>query len=183
MGMLIALGALVVAVTGLIVLYNSMASLRIRTQEAWAGIDAQLKRRYDLIPNLVDTVKGYMAHERKAFEEVARLRAAAMGAATPEGKAQAEAGLSGALKTVFALAESYPELKSNTNFLSLQQSLSDVEDALQNARRYYNAVVRDYNTRLATFPGNMVAPAFGFHPAQFFEAPAAEKAVPKVSFQ
>ena len=178
----ILLGGLIAAALAAVGLYNRMASLRVRTQEAWAGIDAQLKRRYDLIPNLVETVKGYATHERKAFEEVVRLRGAAMGAKTMGERASAEEGLASALKTVFAVAEAYPELKASDNFKGLQGSLSEVEDSLQNARRYYNAVVRDYNTSLVTFPGNILAGHFGFGPTEFFQIAEGEKAAPKVSF-
>ncbi len=174
----------VAAIAAIIVigLYNGMASLKIRVRQAWADIDAQLKRRNDLIPNLVETVKGYAKHEREAFENVARMRAQSMGASTVGGRAEAETGLSQALKTVFALAEAYPELKANTNFQELQKSLSEIEDALQNARRYYNAVVRDYNTKTVTFPGNLVAGFFGFSAEEFFQAAESEKSAPKVSF-
>src|SRR5262245_27856440 len=136
MGAIIVLAVPVVLAAVVVGLYNSMASLRIRTQEAWSGIDTQLKRRYDLIPNLVETVKGYAKHEKEAFEQVSRLRAEALGARTVGERSQAEAGLAEALKTVFAVAEAYPELKASDNFKDLQKNLAEIEDALQNARRY-----------------------------------------------
>jgi LemA protein len=182
MGAIIVLAVPVIAAVVVVGLYNSMATLRIRTQEAWSGIDTQLKRRYDLIPNLVETVKGYAKHEKEAFENVSRLSAAALGARTVGERATAEAGLAESLKTVFAVAEAYPELKASDNFKDLQKNLSEIEDALQNSRRYYNAVVRDYNTAQATFPGNLMAGPFGFTPAEFFQIAEGEKAVPKVSF-
>lgn len=176
------LGVAVVAAIWAIGVFNNMATLRVRSKSAWADIDAQLKRRYDLIPNLVETVKGYASHEKGALESVVRLRGQTMTATSPAARGEAEAGLAQALKSVFALAEAYPDLKANQNFLGLQKSLEDIENDLQNARRFYNAVVRDYNTSLEVFPGRLVAGPFGFSAAEFFQAGEGEKAVPKVSF-
>jgi LemA protein len=145
-----------------------------RAKEAWADIDVQLKRRYDLIPNLVNTVKGYATHETEAFENVTKARAAAMGAGSLADKSQAEAGLAGALKSVFAIAEAYPDLKANQNFLSLQAELTDTEDKIQAARRFYNGNVRDLNTSIQVFPGNIIASTFHFSPMEFFQLAAAE---------
>jgi LemA protein len=164
-------------------IYNRLIGLRVLSDNAWADIDVQLKRRYDLVPNLVETVKGYAAHERTTFEKVVQARSAAMSAQTPEARAHAENMLTGALKSLFALAENYPELKANTNFLDLQSQLSAIEEAIQNSRRYYNAVVRDFNTGQQVFPASIIAGMFGFRTRQFFEVEsAAERAVPKVQF-
>lgn len=152
--------------------YNGFIRLRNRVQEAWADIDVQLKRRYDLIPNLVETVKGYASHERDTFEAVVEARNKAMSAeATGDVAAisRADAGLAGTLKTLFALSERYPELKANANFLELQRELSDTEDKIQAARRFYNAIVQDYNTAVQVFPSNVVASAFDFTPEAFYE--------------
>jgi len=163
--------------------YNGLITLRNQTQEAWADIDVQLKRRYDLIPNLVNAVKGYAAHESGVFEKVSQARAAAMGAQTPEAKAEANNALAGTLKTLFAVAEAYPELKANENFLQLQNELSDTEDKIQAARRFYNGNVRDFNTKLQVFPTNMIGNALGFKAYGFYEiANAAEKEAPNVQF-
>lgn len=167
----------------LIVLYNGLVSLKVRADASWSDIDVQLKRRHDLIPNLVETVKGYAAHEKGTFENISKWRSAAMGATTPQDKAQAEGQLTMALKGLFAVAEAYPQLRANENFLSLQASLAQIESDIQNSRRYYNAVVRDYNTKIQSFPGNMLAGPMGFSPRQFFEVEsAAERAVPEVKF-
>lgn len=165
----IILGAAVALALIVVALYNSFVSLNTRSEEAWSDIDTQLKRRYDLIPNLVETVKGYAAHEQKTFETVTKWRTASMNASSPAEKAQAENQLGGVLKTLFAVAESYPELKANQNFMKLQDSLREIEDHIQNSRRYYNAVVRDLNIAIASFPGNLVAGRFGFKPREFFE--------------
>lgn len=165
--------------------YNRFVSLMTRTKESWADIDVQLKRRYDLIPNLVETVKGYAAHESSAFENVTKARAAAMGASAPADKAAAENQLTGALKTLFAVSEAYPDLKANQNFLQLQQELGDTEDKIQAARRFYNGNVRDLNIAIQSFPGNLVANTFGFKSMDLFElgaADAAAKEPVKVSF-
>jgi len=163
--------------------YNGLVRLRNGSEGAWSDIDVQLKRRYELIPNLVETVKGFATHERETFEEVTRARTSAMGAQGVEAQAAAEGGLSRALASLFAVAEAYPELKSNENFLSLQSELSGLEDAIQNARRYYNAIVRDLNTRVEAFPSNLVANVFSFAKKEYFELDApAERIAPKVSF-
>ncbi|MBU6426682.1 LemA family protein [Patescibacteria group bacterium] len=165
--------------------FNRLVSLSNRAKEAWADIDVQLKRRYDLIPNLVNTVKGYAAHEKTAFENVTKARAVAMGAGNMAEKGQAEATLAGALKSVFAIAEAYPELKANQNFLALQSELTDTEDKIQAARRFYNGNVRDLNIYIQAFPGNMIAGAFHFTTMEFFqldESDAATKEPVKVQF-
>ena len=156
--------------------FNRFVSLKNRAKEAWADIAVQLKRRYDLIPNLVETVKGYAAHEKSAFENVTKARAAAMGASNIVDKGKAENMLSSTLKSLFAVAEAYPELKANQNFLSLQGELSDTENKIQAARRFYNTNVRDLNTSLQTFPGNVVAGLFNFSAMEFFELGAGEDA-------
>jgi LemA protein len=149
--------------------YNHFVSLVQRTKEAWADIDVQLKRRYDLIPNLVETVKGYAAHEKSAFENVTKARSAAMGASGPAEKGAAENMLSQAIGKLFAVAEAYPDLKANQNFLELQRELTDTEDKIQSARRFYNGNVRDLNTAMQMFPGNTIASMFHFEPREFFE--------------
>jgi LemA protein len=165
----IILGVVVLAVLWVIVAYNRFIALVNRAKEAWADIDVQLKRRYDLIPNLVNTVKGYATHESTAFEKVTQARAAAMGAGTLADKAQAENTLAGALKSVFAIAEAYPELKANQNFLALQTELSDTENKIQAARRFYNGNVRDLNIAIESFPGNVIANMFKITKMEFFE--------------
>lgn len=173
---------LVVLVLWLVFAYNSLVRLRNRSKEAWSDIDVQLKRRYDLIPNLVEAVKGYMAHERGVFEKVTEARTRAMGAA-PSDKAGAENMLSGALKSLFAVAENYPQLKASENFKQLQDELSDTENKIQAARRFYNTNVRDLNTKIETFPTNLMANMFGFKPMEFFGGlEEAEKEAVKVSF-
>lgn len=149
--------------------YNGFVRLVNRAKEAWSDIDVQLKRRYDLIPNLVNTVKGYAAHESSAFENVTKARATAMGAGNPKEKGQAENMLSGALKSLFAVAEAYPDLKANENFLGLQRELSDTENKIQAARRFYNTNVRDLNTKIESFPSNVIANMFNFSKMEFFE--------------
>ena len=165
----IILGVLAAIVIWTIVSYNRLVLMVNRAKEAWADIDVQLKRRYDLIPNLVNTVKGYATHESQAFEKVTQARAAAMGAGTLEAKCQAEATLAGALKSVFAIAEAYPDLKANQNFLALQTELSDTENKIQAARRFYNTNVRDLNTSIEVFPGNLIAGMFKFVKMEFFQ--------------
>ncbi len=167
--MTILLAIIVLFVVWIIVAYNSFVRLVNRTKEALADIDIQLKRRYDLIPNLVNTVKGYATHESTAFENVTKARSMAMGAQTVDEKGKAENMLTGALKSVFAIAEAYPDLKANQNFLSLQQELSDTEDKIQSARRFYNGNVRDLNIGLESFPGSMIASMFHFSKMEFFE--------------
>lgn len=179
---LIVLGAIVLWV---IFAYNGFVRLVTRTKEAWADIDVQLKRRYDLIPNLVEAVKGYATHEKTAFENVTKARAAAMGAGTVAEHAQAENMLTGALKSLFAVSEAYPDLKANQNFLALQGELSDTENKIQAARRFYNGNARDLNIAIDSFPGNMIAKSFNFSKQEFFElgeGEAAAKQPVKVSF-
>lgn len=179
--LLAVLGAVVLAV---IAIYNSLVRLRVQADNAWADIDVQLKRRTDLIPNVVETVKGYAGHERQTLEAViaARNRAVAAQGAGPAERGQAEGALTTALRGLFALAEAYPQLRAAENFAQLQTTLAQVEDALQNARRYYNAVVRDLNTRVQQFPSNLVASLFGFANREFFEIPDTDREVPKVAF-
>ena len=162
--------------------YNGLITLRNRVEEAWSDIDVQLKRRYDLIPNLVETVKGYAKQEKDVFTEVTKARTAAMGAGTLEEKAVKEDLLTNALKSVFAVAENYPDLKSSANFLQLQEELSDTEDKIQAARRFYNANVRDFNTKLQVFPTNLIGTQLGFKAREFFEAATAERENVKVAF-
>ncbi len=177
--LLLMVGAL--AFVGL--MYNSLVGLRVRADSAWSDIDIQLKRRHDLIPNLVETVKGYAGHEKSTFENVTKYRSMAMQATGPAERAQAEGQLTMALKSLFAVAENYPQLRASENFSSLQKSLAEIEDNLQNARRYYNAVVRDLNTSIQVFPKNLVAGMFGFQPRAFFELDsAAEREAPAVKF-
>ncbi|KKT14719.1 MAG: LemA family protein [Parcubacteria group bacterium GW2011_GWD1_44_9] len=165
---------IILAVIALVVLwiifaYNGFVRLINRAKEAWADIDVQLKRRYDLIPNLVNTVKGYAKHESSAFENVTKARAAAMGAGTLAEKGQAENILTGALKSIFAIAEAYPDLKANQNFLELQRELTDTENKIQAARRFYNTNIRDLNTKIESFPNNIIASVFRFSQMEFFE--------------
>jgi LemA protein len=179
---IIVLVILVVIVFVLIGIYNGLVQLRVRCDSAWSDIDVQLKRRHDLIPNLVETVKGYAAHEKGTFENIAKFRSQAMQAVTPADKAAAENQLTGALKSLFAVAENYPELKASEEFTQLQGSLSQTEDAIQNSRRYYNAVVRDLNTRIQSFPTNIIAGMFGFTQRQFFETTATDREPVQVKF-
>ncbi|HUY05219.1 MAG TPA: LemA family protein [Candidatus Paceibacterota bacterium] len=174
-----------VVVLWAIMAYNGLITLTNRAKEAWADISVQLKRRYDLIPNLVESVKGYAAHESSVFENVTTARAAAMGAgsATPAAQAAAENQLTGALKTLFAVSEAYPDLKANQNFLQLQQELGDTEDKIQAARRFYNTTVMALNTAEQRFPGNIIASSFSFKPMDLFELTEAAAAEPvKVQF-
>ena len=164
-------------------LYNGLVKLKNRAKEAWADIDVQLKRRYNLIPNLVETVKGYATHEREVFEKVTEARTRAMGAQSVKEKQEAENILSGTLKTLFAVSEGYPELKASQNFLELQRELRDTEDKVQAARRFYNTNVRDLNIKLESFPANLIVSMLGFKKMDLFELIAAEeRAVPKVKF-
>lgn len=166
----------------LVAMYNSLVQLRVRSESAWSDIDVQLKRRHDLIPNLVETVKGYAAHEKDTFENIAKFRSMAMQATGPVDKAAAENQLTGALKSLFAVAENYPQLQAAQEFTQLQNSLSEIEDAIQNARRYYNAVVRDLNTKIQSFPTNILAGMFNFQQKQFFEAAATDREPVAVKF-
>ncbi len=176
---LFAVGAVIIIGVSL---YNTLVKLREQADAAWADIDVQLKRRYDLIPNVVETVKGYAAHESETLEAVVAARSSAMTVEGPVQKAQAEGMLTGALKSLFALAEAYPDLKAADGFRDLQGTLRELEDTIQNARRYYNAVVRDFNTKIQQVPSNIVANSFNFREREFFEVPEGEKAVPHVSF-
>lgn len=149
--------------------FNMLVVFRNRVKEAWSDIDVQLQRRYNLIPNLVETVKGYAGHEQGVFEKVSQARASAMGAKNPGEKAEAENVLSNTLKTLFAVSENYPQLRASENFLGLQRDLTDTEDKIQAARRFYNGLVRDLNTKIETFPNNLIAGFLGFKKAEFFE--------------
>jgi LemA protein len=171
-----------VIVLWIILAYNRLITLRNRVREAWSDIDVQLKRRHDLIPNLVETVKGYAGHERGLFEKVTEARARAIGATNVKEKGEAENMLSGTLKSLFAVAENYPDLKASTNFLELQRDLRDTEDKIQAARRFYNGNVMDFNIKTEIFPTNILANGFGFKKAEFFQTEEEEKEVPKVSF-
>jgi LemA protein len=173
---------IVVVVALAVGMYNALVRLRQQVDGAWADIDVQLKRRYDLIPNLVETVKGYAGHERDTLERVVQARSAAMAAQGPAAKAEAEGALAGALKSLFALSEAYPQLQAAGGFRDLQATLAQIEEQVAQARRYYNAVVRDFNTKTETFPSVFVARVFGFTKREFFEAEEGEKAVPKVKF-
>lgn len=178
----ILLAIIVSAVLWLIGVYNGLIRLRNRTDEAWSDIDVQLKRRYDLIPNLVATVKGYATHERELFENVTRARAAAMGAQGAAEKGKAENALSATLKSLFAVAENYPQLKASDNFAKLQDELSDTENKIQAARRFYNGQARDFNTKLQVFPNNLVAGWLKFSKYEFFEADESQKENVSVKF-
>lgn len=172
---------IIIAIIAIILLYvaaayNGLISLKTRTEEAWSDITVQLKRRYDLIPNLVATIKGYAKHEKKVFEEVTRARTAAISAKGMGSKAEAEKNLAGALKSVFAVAENYPNLKANENFLKLQGELSETENKVEASRRFYNANVRDYNIRIKSFPTNIIANSFSFKAKELFEVGEGEKA-------
>ncbi|OGI28651.1 MAG: hypothetical protein A2288_00700 [Candidatus Moranbacteria bacterium RIFOXYA12_FULL_44_15] len=173
---------LVVAVIAIIAMYNGLIRLKNRVDEAESDIDVQLRRRHDLIPNLISTVKGYAAHEKEVFEKVTEARTRALGAGNMADKSQAENMLSGALKSLFAVTEAYPDLKANQNFLELQRELTDTEDKIMASRRFYNGNVRDFNTKLEVFPTNMMAGMLGFTKREFFEAEEGEKENVKVEF-
>lgn len=174
----------VVVLTGLVLvgMYNGLVRARVRTREAWSGIDVQLRRRADLVPNLVETVKGYAAHERETFEEVTRARSMVEQAGDVGSAADANNMLTGALRHLFAVAERYPDLKANQNFLDLQRELSDLEEKIAYARQFYNRNVMSYNTSIQTFPNVLMANMFGFLRFEFFEAPEEAREVPEVSF-
>jgi LemA protein len=177
LGLVVLLG--LIAVT----LYNKLVGLKVQAESSWSDIDTQLKRRHDLIPNLVETVKGYAAHEKGVFEKVTEARSRAMAAQTPGQVAQAEGMLTQALRGLYAVAENYPELKANQNFMALQQSLTQTEDAISGSRRSYNSAVQELNTRIQTVPSNIIAGMFGFQVREFFEVKdEAERAVPQVRF-
>lgn len=181
--MYILIGVVLVLVISFAAIYNRFIRYGAMMREAFSGIDVQLKRRYDLIPNIVETVKGYAQHEKRLFENVAALRTKLMGDATEKEKGELENGLSHALKSIFALAEAYPELKANQNFLDLQKNLAEIEDQIQMARRYYNGTVRNYNILTESFPSNLIAQSFNFKKADFFEIEyATERKVPEVKF-
>jgi LemA protein len=186
MAAVIAIGVIVgiIVVIGLVLagIYNGLIRSRVRTREAWSGIDVQLKRRADLIPNLVETVRGYAAHERQTFENVTRARAMLQQAGTAAEAAQANNFLTQTLRSLFAVAENYPDLKANQNFLDLQNELSDIEEKIAYARQFYNRNVSVYNTRIQTVPNVVVANMFAFKRFEFFEAPEEAREVPEVSF-
>ncbi|MCC7273707.1 MAG: LemA family protein [Alphaproteobacteria bacterium] len=182
----IALAVVAVLILYVIVVYNRLVSLRQTGNQAWADIDVQMKQRHDLIPNLVETVKGYAAHERQTLEAVVAARNAAVSATGPAQAAQAENALTGALRQVFALAEAYPDLKANTSFIELQRELSDIENKIAAARRFFNNAASEFNAAIEQFPAVLFAGALGFRAREFFEVPAdqraAVEAAPKVSF-
>lgn len=183
MFLFIILGIVLLIAVVFVVFYNSLVSLKNRAKEAWADIDVQLKRRYDLIPNLVNAVQGYASHERQLFEKVTQARANAISAQTVGEKAQAENALSQTLKSLFAISENYPDLKASANFLELQKELTDTEDKIQAARRFYNANVRDLAIKIESFPSNIVAKIFGFKTMELFELEeTAAKEPPQVQF-
>ena len=185
LGWVVVLAIVVVVVLFLVLTYNRLITLRQRVKEAFSDIDVQLKRRHDLIPNLVETVKGYAAHERGVFDEVTQARAGAIaaGAQGPQQRAAAEDMLTGALRSLFAVAEAYPQLQAVQEFKDLSENLRDTEDKIQFARRFYNSQVRDYNTALQTFPTVLLAGAMGFTSSEYFEVEApSDREVPKVSF-
>ena len=180
--MLILLIIIIVLVIAFIAIYNGLVVKRTRVNNGWAQIDVQLKRRYDLIPNLVETVKGYAKHEKEILEEVTALRSRAMGATSPKEAADANNMLTQTLKSLFAVVENYPQLKANENFLKLQEELTATENKIAFARQFYNDVVMDYNATIQKFPQTVVASVFNFKAREFFEAPTREKEVPKVTF-
>lgn len=183
MTMYIVLGVIAVLAIWVIAIYNSLIRLKNQTQEAWSDIDVQLKRRYDLIPNLVEAVKGYATHEKSAFEAVTAARAKALGAQSVKEKGEADSMVTEALKSIFAIAEAYPQLRAVESFTKLQDELSDTENKIQAARRFYNGNVRDLNTKIETVPSNIVASMFGFKQQDFFELEEDEAKDPvKVSF-
>lgn len=183
MGSWIGIGIGVVLFLWLILSYNRLIRLSVRADEAWRNIDTLLRQRADLIPNLVETVKGYASHEREVFERVAQARAASLKARSPREQGEADNFLSETLKSLFAVVENYPELKANENFMDLQRSLQDLEEKIARSRRYYNAVVRDLNTAVRAFPTNVVAGLFGIRPREFYQLPSEEmREPPKVSF-
>ena len=180
----IVLAIVVIIIIAVISIYNRLVQLNVRTDEAWSDIDVQMKRRYDLIPNLVETVKGYATHEKSVFEDVTKARAEALGAQNVSDKSKAENQLEGALKSIFAVAEAYPELKANENFAKLQSDLTDTEDKIQAARRFYNSNVREMNIAIQTFPSNLFATAFGFKKRDLFELTSTAETEPvKVDFK
>jgi LemA protein len=182
-GLYIILGVVIVLFLGAVVIYNRLVTNKNMVAEGWSGIDVQLKRRADLIPNLIEAVKGYMGHERGVLDQVTELRAKSLAAQGVGDKAKAEGALGAALGNLFAVAENYPDLKASQNFLELQKSLADIEDQIQLARRYYNGAARNFNILIQSFPSNLVASTFRFTPVEYFEIEAAaDRAVPKVAF-
>lgn len=175
-------GGLLVIVLFVWSLYNALVTLRVRVKEAMSGIDVQLKRRADLIPNLVETVKGYAKHEKEIFENVTKARSALMKAESPKAKAQADNLLTGALKSLFAVAENYPQLRASENFQQLQKELSDTEDKVAYSRQFYNNVVMEFNTKIQMFPNVLLANMFGFQPEEFFEAEEGDRKKVEVKF-
>ena len=184
MSLIIVIAVVALVLLTLVGMYNGLIGLKVRADNAWSDIDVQLKRRHDLVPNLVETVRGYAGHERQTLEGVIAARNRAATAQGPAARSEAEGALSQSLRQLFALAESYPQLRAVESFTQLQTGLSQIEDAIQNARRYYNAVVRDLNTRVQQFPSNLVASMFGIGAREFFElADPAQREAPKVSFE
>jgi len=182
--LIVILALVAVVVLFVVVVYNQLVALRVRTQNSWSDVDVQLKRRHDLVPNLVETVKGYAGHERETLDSVTRARTAAVAAqdAGPAARAVAEGQLSAALRGLTVAVEAYPELQASGGFRDLQAQLGQIEEAVQSARRYYNATVRELNVKVQQFPSNLVAGTFGFEEREFFEVDAAERETPKVSF-
>ncbi len=178
----ILIGALALVVLYVLGTYNALVTLKMRIKEAFSGIDVQLKRRIDLIPNVIETVKGYAKHEKEVFENVTKARSSLMKAGSMDEKAQANNMLTDALKSLFAVAEAYPDLKANTTFSELQRQLEDTEDKIAYSRQFYNSNVLQYNTKVNTFPSNLIAKVFSFGEEQFFEAEAGERENVKVSF-
>ena len=182
MFMFILLAIILVLIIGFIVIYNGLVRSKVRVDEAWSDIDVQLKRRYDLIPNLIETVKGYAKHEKTVFEKVTEARTKSMQARSLDEKGKAENMLSDTLKSLFAVAENYPQLKANENFLELQKELTDTEDKIQASRRFYNGTVRDYNTKIQVFPTNLFAGMLGYTSREFYQAEEGDKEPVKVDF-
>ena len=179
----VVIGVLLLLFLWVVVTYNRLIRLQVRAEEAWRDIDTLLRKRADLIPNLVETVKGYAGHEREVFEKVAEARSASLNARTPKEQGQADDFLQETLKTLFAVVENYPELKANENFLGLQRSLEELETEIARSRRYYNAVVRDLNTKIKVFPSNLIASLFGIREREFYTLPSEElREPPEVSF-
>jgi LemA protein len=179
---IVIVAVVVVLAIAFMVMYNGLVRLRNRIDNAWSQIDVQLQRRHDLVPNLVETVKGYAAHERETLEAVVRARNAAVEAQGPAAQAQAENLLTGALRQLFALAEAYPDLKANQNFLNLQEELTSTEDRVAYARQFYNDSVLNYNNKIQTIPSNVIANMFGFAPREYFEGDGEAREVPRVQF-
>lgn len=179
----IILGLVAIVLIWAIAIYNKFVALRAQGDASWSDIDVQLKRRHNLIPSLVETVKGYATHEKETLERVVKARQAGIDAGTVHDQASAESSLTAALRQIFALSEAYPDLKASTNFLELKQQLSEIEDAIQNARRYYNAVIRDYNTKVDSFPDLAIARLLSFRTREYFELEdEGQRAVPAIKF-